>query len=356
MSDRGSWQSVKTEEPVAPAVTWQKSDMGFGFGGLGPLLIGDARGDGIQRVYAGQGIGGSTGRIIEFEFGQTGWGSKSFGDIAESTKKDLSHLYGLAIGSGRDDSITRLYATGHGSAEFTHDGNEFIGAIVAGDIQWTNSILIGDARDDGVTRVYVGDWDTLHEIVYQAGDWVRTTIDTGGESIGGLIIAAGRNDNITRLYAATNRSEHVYEYTFVNDQWQVADCGDSGLGTIQSMVAGDGRGDGQTRFYLAGNGGAQELSFEGGGWIYREIGEISYANAIALGPGRDNGRNFIYIAENQDELSEYGYGNDKWVKSSTLETELALEDIAVGNGRDDGQMRVYATCRDDHLYEYTASP
>jgi hypothetical protein len=122
------------------------------------------------------------------------------------------------------------------------------------------------------------------------------------------------------------------------------------------MVVGDGRDDGRIRFYLAGNGGAQELSFEGDAWVYRDIGDSTYATAIALGPARNDDRNFIYIAERQNDLCEYAYGDDGWAKASQLDTDLAFDGIAVGNGRNDGVTRVYATCRDDHVYEYTVAP
>jgi hypothetical protein len=357
MSDSGSWQATKTGEPVAPAVTWQRTDMGSGFSGQVPVIIADGRNDGTLAVYTGQGQGGgSTGRITEYCYGPSGWESTIFGDIADWAEQDLTHLYGLAMGEGQNDGVTRLYAAGWGAAEFTHSEGGFVGAVVAGDIQWTNSILVGDARNDGVVRIYIGGWDTIHEIHHQTNTWERTTIDTGGLSIGPLIIAEGRNDGVTRLYAAANRSEHVYEYTYVSGQWQVDDCGASGLGTIQSMVVGDGRNDSKIRFYLAGNGGAQELSFEGDAWVYRDIGDSLYATAIALGPGRKDGRNYIYIAESQNDLCEYAYVDDSWAKASQIDTDLAFDGIAVGNGRNDGVTRVYATCRDDHVYEYTAEP
>ena len=346
--DNGSWQATKSDSSASSVAVWQKSDIGFAFVEQERLILGNGRDDGVIRVYSGDGIWGNDGNIYEFSYNNSQWEQVSFG---ESTY-GLSHITGINIGAGRNDEITRVYASGYNIFEHYYDSNLWTWEQTVSDIGWTNDLVLGNARNDGMTRLYIAEHDGIVEYSYNNGNWDKIEISTGGQSIGRLLITDGRNDGTLRLYAATDWGDHVYEYSWTGSTWQIEDCGATGNGSFSDIDAGAGRNDGINRIYLAANWGIYELSYDGQNWQYNEIGSVSSAWAIAIGNGRNDDINRIYVSENQDALVEYSYSGG-WSKTSAMDSGFRVNDIAIGNGRNDSVNRVYVTASDSHLYEYT---
>lgn len=334
--------------------SWQKSDIGFAFGQQEQLVIGDGRDDGVMRLYSGDGnFSGCNGNIYEFGFSNNQWDKTNI-------VGDLCHITGIDIGSGRNNGVNSVYASGYNMAEYSHPSGSWVASEIGPDIQWTNDLLLGDARNDGKERVYIAEWDGILELTYGNGSWHTTEIDTGGQSIGNLVIADGRNDGVLRLYAATDWDDHVYEYTWTGSSWQVDDCGASGGISFGDMVAGDGRNDGVKRIYLAANaGGIYELSYDGSNWQYSVVANpapMGYVGTLSLGNGRNDGINRVYAryspSYNEHFVAEFTY-NGIWSKTSEIDPDLQVNDITLGNGRNDSMNRVYVSAADNHVYEYS---
>jgi hypothetical protein len=354
--DNGTWQATKTVSAPSQNISWSMTDMGFAFGAQKKIVIGDGRNDGILRVYTGDSeTGGSSGNIYEFSYTGGQWENNAFGDFDTQYGGDnLSHITGLAIGSAQDDRVNRVYGCGYHAAEFEYGSGHFTGTPIDTDIQWANDLTIGDVRGDGQNRIYLSDWNNIYELTYTNGTWLQEAINTSAVDINALKIIDGRNDGIMRLYAATRFDNHVYEYTWSNGQWQVQDCGAvEGAVAINAMDAGVGQNDGVNRIYLAANGGLFELSYDGANWQINAIGSASHAASLAVGPGRNDGNYYLYVAEDQDSLAEYAYNNG-WVQTSLLSSNQAVNAVAVGDGRNNGHTAVYATSSDNHVYEFTA--
>lgn len=333
---------------------WRKSDIGFAFGEQENLVIGDGRNDGVMRIYSGDGIGASSvGNIYEFTFLNNQWEKISFGEVETLYgTDDLCHITGIDIGTGRNDAVNRVYASGHNVAEFYYVSDSWPGSEIGHDIQWTNDFVLGDARNDGRIRMYVAEHDGIFELTYDNGSWDIMEIGTDGQSMGKLLIIDGRNDSILRLYAATDWDNHVYEYTWSGSTWEVDDCGALGASSFSDMVTGDGRNDGINRIYLATNwGGMYELSYDGYSWNYVVITNSHDIDRVAVGSGRNDGINRVY-AGNSIGISEYSYSGT-WAKTSLIDSSFGVNGIAVGNGRNDGMNRVYVTGDDNHVYEYS---
>jgi hypothetical protein len=356
LDDNGSWQATKTAGAPSENISWPMTDMGFAFGAQDKIVIGDGRNDGVLRVYTGDSqTGGSSGNIYEFSYTGGQWQNNAFGDFdTEYGGDNLSHITGLAIGSARNDRVNRVYGCGYHAAEFEYGFNNFTGTPIDTDIQWANDLIIGDVHGDGQSRIYLSDWNDIYELTYTNGSWLREAINTSEVDIKALKIVDGRNDGVMRLYAATRFDNHVYEYTWLNGQWQVQDCGAvEGAVAINAMDAGVGRNDGVNRIYLAANGGLFELSYDGSDWQINAIGSASYASSLALGPGRNDGDHYLYVAEDQDSLAEYAFNNG-WVQTSVLVSNQAINAVAVGDGKNNDHTAVYATSSDNHVYEFTA--
>jgi len=348
LNDNGTWQATKVDSVTIPVVAWQKSDIGFAFKEQDQLIIGEARNDGVMRVYSGDGMESNAGNIYEFSFSTSHWDKAIFGE----NNYGLIHICGIDIGTGRNDEISRVYASGYSVFEHYYVIDSWSWEKIAPEIQWTNDLVVGDARNDGQMRIYIALWNGIAELTYNNGNWDQLQINTDGQSIGKLLITDGRNDGTLRLYTAADWDGHVYEHTWSGSSWQYNDCGPSGAVSLQDMDAGDGRNDGVNRIYLAANGGIYELSYDGQIWKYMEIGSVSYATAIAIGCGRNDGSNRVYVAENQDALREYTYSGT-WLKASDIDSSFRVNDIVIGNGRNDSLNRVYVTSSDNHIYEYT---
>ena len=174
-------------------------------------------------------------------------------------------------------------------------------------------------------------------------------IDTGGQRVEKLLVTEGRNDGTLRLYAAI--SDHVYEYSWSGNDWQVEDCGTFDVYNFADMRAGTGRNDGKNRIYLASSKGIYELSYDGNSWQHITVSDSASASCIVLNSGRNDGVNRLYTGSSKG-IGEYTYSGT-WAKTSLIETSYKVRGLAVGDGRNDGTNRIYVTGDDNHVYEYS---
>jgi len=337
-----------TVMPVsAVSPQWQESEITSNFVIQGPLVIGDGRNDGFNRVYSGDGDY-SSGRIYEISYYNNQW--QKIDIVGDNS--NVQKIYGLGLGNYRNDGINRLYASGLDLAEYYYDSDLWIKSNEGTDIKWTNDFAYGKGRNDDYIRIYLAGWDEIYEISYNFGDWDVKNINTGGQRVEKLLVTDGRNDNVYRLYAAI--SGHIYEYSFSEkNEWQEKDCGAIGDGPYifySDLFAGNGRNDGKNRIYFA-SGGLYELSYEGTEWDIIKIANSNKIGTVFVGIGRNDGVNRVYSGSTTG-IGEYTFSNGEWKKTSNFETEFEVNEIALGEGRNDGLNYIYATGGDKHIYEY----
>ena len=344
--DNGSWKAVRGDTSYVPASNWKKIDVGYNSSQQAQLTIGEGRNDGLMRIYSGDGMFSSNGKIHEYSYNADKWELMNF----DKNEGGMVTIAGIDIIAGRNDGVNRIYASGHDVIEYSYIANSWSWKSIFPDIGWTNDLTTGDAHNDGLNRIYLAEWDGIRELTYNNGKWDQLKIDNNDESINGLLITDGRNDGLLRLYALTN--DHVLEYTWVDTDWNRIDCGSTGAVNLEFIIAGEGRNDGVNRIYASGNAGFYELNYSGNKWNYQEVAPISNATAMVIGAGRNDDINRIYIAVDQNELQEYSF-NKKWYLTSDIATDINIPGIVLGNARNDMKNRIYITAFDNHIYEYT---
>jgi len=350
--DDGATESAPATVSItvsAPA-QWTEVDLGFALAEFATIAVGEGRGDGTVRVYAGEG-GFYGGAVHELTYGSGSWSDLAVGS-------DVSDVKGFAVADLRNDGVSGVYAVGYDFAEYRYLTGAWGGGLVGPSLQWVNGLAVGRARNDGVLRAYIPSWDGVLERSYAFGDWTTVTIGASGISVECLVVADARNDGSERVYALMDRT--VYEFSWSGSSWTVAECGAPdvvALGVWESVCAGDGRNDGRTRIYLCttGLGGSQglwELSYEQGAWRYVTIGDSVEPFALLLSDARGAGTVRLYTGT-ADSIGEYTYAGS-WGKTSVISTSYAVNALAAGNGRNDGITRLYAAGANKHLYEYSA--
>jgi hypothetical protein len=333
----------------AQSVNWSDVDMGFAsVNSVNRIAIGNGRGDGTVRVYAGD---LDTG-LYEFSYSGSTWAMTTVSPTAEAN--------GLKIGNVHNNGVEGIYTTWENLAEYLYQGSAWSSNIPkltgpAG-IGFANGLAIGAGRNDGYQRIYVADWQKFIEVSYNYGDWNDALIDSGGNGIGDVVVAQGRNDGTNRVYASYAYGP-IWEYTWNNSTNSYALSACSSQSTAESfdiLGAGAGRSDGVQRIYAWGEySGLYEFSYGAGGWTSVQISSVGFngGGSLVLADGRNDGTIRLYTAD-QDGVGEYTFSNS-WSRTG-LVTSNAANGLAIGMGRNDCVNRLYVTEGDD-VHEYTAT-
>jgi hypothetical protein len=177
-------------------------------------------------------------------------------------------------------------------------------------------VIVGDARQDGHDRLYLLNPNAkILEYDFRGRSaWERTAIPA--PSTGALLGVFPAHAGQKALYAlkAGRYSDQgqLQELHLEGGRWGWEPVADVGENSETQCAAGDVRGDGVVRIYCVGIiGELSETSHTGSEWTStRVVIERPDANAlstIAVGPGRGDGRNRIYIQRFDDDLVELTY-------------------------------------------------
>lgn len=212
-----------------------------------------------------------------------------------------------------------------------------------------NSVRVGPAHNDGVNRLYVGTVTTgrVLEFSWSGSQW-GTPADIGGSPTGGEIhnmgMGPGRNDNVTRIYAAS-ADGNLWELSFVGPGWAQAAVGTPGSFCTHAAV-GSGRNDGVNRVYATKDANVWEYTWNGAGWNHVLVGSVAsgLAHGISIGNGRGDGLNHLYVASSASGTYEATFSAGTWSLVSMGDSG-DIVNVSPGAGRNDGVMRVYAALR-----------
>ena len=211
-----------------------------------------------------------------------------------------------------------------------------VGTVSAG----TKAIVVGDVRNEGRNRLYVLDGaSTVYEFNWNGSSWDRTTVTTltGCDKI---TIGRGRNDNTQRIYA----NGGTFREVSWNGDWQVLDLGPYDVGN--EVFVANGRNDGHQRVYayvLHGTTdlGVTEFTWTGGGFD-TSVARIYSLGLHAIGPGRNDATNRMYLDDVHNRLHEFTWTGASWDSSPSLSIGGGqIATIRIGYGRNDGVNRLY---------------
>ena len=313
-----------------------KRDVGFSIANLTRVLVGDGRGDGILRVYAGD----DGGRVAEFEYasGTDSWKKTSFGSNSFG-------VMSIAAGAGR------LFVGGSGVYEAKYQAGAWSVAPIV--LKTGYALAYGAGRGDATDRLYIGDSSAVSEMTLNGSTWTSTaSIPTSNQTVRAIVIGKARNDGTDRLYFSAN--DHAIEAVPNTPAWDLVDCGAYLSGT-GGLVLGPGRNDGINRLYSGGTA-VEEAWYEGPGWDQAQI-VLSLDDArVTVGAGRNDGVQHVYASTYDlntwtTSTREYTYSGGSWTVTGKLENS-EVTDIVVGAGRNDLAQRIYAAIG-THVYEYT---
>jgi hypothetical protein len=219
-------------------------------------------------------------------------------------------------------------------------------------------VIVGDVGNTGKNRVYAsGGAGKMYEYAFDGASWSFSQLPVGvpGDlEMHNMDIGPGRNDGVNRLYIAVSGGDKVYELSWVNQAWQVALV--ANLTGATDISIGDGRNDGQMRMYITWMSGVTEFTWTGSAWtrVTMSGNEGGWVHGIDLGPGRGDGVNRVYTAnQGNGQVHEYSWNGSSWTKVLIDGTVTDTRNIELGEARNDGKTRVYTAGGDGNVYEYS---
>lgn len=358
--------------------------------GIRGVVMGDARNDGVMRIYGGS----DEGYIYEYTYTGEGWEKEQIAQVQGTG------VHSLAIGAARNDGVNRIYIPVSHKDKFNSvyelswdDAlNDRWKLDTVGPMVNTNiSLCLGYGRNDNTLRVYTGTSHTLnpegergecYELTYdshidpdsatwiynEVGGYATVTNDFQHD----VFIGYGRDDDTLRLYSACTDG-NVWEFTFRESVWEEEIIGD--VNTALGVLVADGRNDGHNRLYVSTGrpantpGAIYEFTWNGGLWLKEKIWQIPDTfHFLGLGAGTGRNDDIIRLYTGSSEgadtlrlggiLFELTWENGRWevVQCGQVALRHFIHDIKIGPGRNDNFMRVYAGAGDGRLYEFTWVP
>ncbi len=327
----------------------------------GELVIADGRNDGQNRLY-----------IPASRFHEIYWNGASW--VNDSLFYDIIGMCRCAVaGSGRNDSIIRLYTGVSGSVlwEFTYNGSQW-DSIRIDDRKGSNllTIAVGDIKNDDTIRVVAGGNDSV-TIAYtfdkDSSIWLKDTLVRSSAAMTSSAIGNGRNDGINRLYLGN--WYRIQELTYFSS-WSF-DTVVSFFIEPYGIAMGQVKNDSLNRIYISGN---YECLWTGTDWDCQPI-DTTYgcSGRSAIGAGRNDGVNRLYTATSLNEEIDSTYANvyireksyypDSGWKAKNIPIVIVdpwwnlmreeMDYVTVGDLRNDGIQRVYGICSNGEIFECT---
>lgn len=303
------------------------------------VSIGDARNDGVNRVYVTTRGEQTDGSIYEFSYFGNSWSQTSV------VSTSLKNLVTIDIGNGRNDHVNRIYAAEWGGntsrvLEYTWNGSNWTQSIIETPAKGMLSCEVNDARGDGIKRVYVAGWIIHREYTWNGTAWTSVDISTTVGSEGPVAIGKGRNDNIVRYYAPGNR---VKEFSWNGNVYNLTDSISAPNGASETVVLGDFRNDQIIRLLTEDNFGMWEYTFNTTAWSQKKIGSRTGRAFLFAGVTKSDGKTYVYSTDIGLPFMELSYNSSTQAYDSAnvdaVSGATALMDIGVG--RNDDTVRIY---------------
>jgi len=276
--------------------------------------IGPGRDDGLNRLY----VCSLDGELYEISY-NGGWSQRTVGAPSAPNEYCLHAV----VGDARGDGQNRLYAVrGRYAIEYTWNGSSFdelyFGNVTSG---LAHGIYLGPGRGAGRNYLYVASTASgTYEGRFSGGAWTLAPMGDNGD-IRNVSLGAGRNDGVMRVYSAA-ASGLIREFTWSGSAWTFTDINTAIPTTLVHAYVLDGRNDGVQRVYsAAGNGNCYEFSYSGGTWTVATLGGGSgYMYGMHYGDGRNDGQIRLYGASFNERVYEYTWPGGPALPSPTTTT------------------------------------
>lgn len=281
------------------------------------VKVGDARGDGINRVYVACG----NGFIYEFSYENDEWSYEQVGGQAGWCPA------GVEIGIPRNDGVIRLVGDGYMKAlEFTWNGENWEQYTIKTGAFDCWAIGLGDGRGDGQNRVYCSDgYDANHcvrEYSWNGSSYDETLLPAPNQMIK-TAIGDARNDGKNRVYGA-GRNGHVYEFTYENDQWNRLDIHPDAPNKSRYGLCIGEKIRGELCLYSVAQGGAiRQHYWANESWNDEIMDTITGATANVTYGSVNGGGEKIYVAGIYGKLYEF-LSNELGINNESIDTSFNI--------------------------------
>ncbi len=214
---------------------------------------------------------------------------------------------------------------------------------------WAYGIAVGPGRNDGINRIYVASWSRLYEFSWNGTSWDR--VDMGPTSGWEVALGEGKNDGIIRVYCTFTvvnpQYGGVYEFSWNGTSWDrevVCTFPSSPSSSAGHGIAvGPGRNDGRNRVYACdcNNNRTFESTWDGSSWVTNQAITDWSGIEITIGPGRNDNIQRLYFGKQGSQLREYTWAGSGWVFMNLDSVSSRYRKVWIGPGRNDGRNRVY---------------
>jgi hypothetical protein len=295
----------------------------------------------------------------------TGNGQVGAGDAWVSAHVFNGFTLGIVFGDGQGDGTTRLYTT-----EITN--NTVHELVYTG--SWTNSsnislpfysegaLLVGDGRGNGSKHVYAAEFNftgNAREFTWNGASWSDVNLGNAGQQLIGADQGNTHGDSSAHLYFSTGSAPPnnvTFETNFNGTSFTLAPIPSPLAGTADStfgIAVGAGRNDALLRIYQAVFDAAPfvfylyEFSWNGSGWDALPVatigsGPASQVMAVAVGDGRNEGANRVYVVVRGSAVREFTYDYcSGWTQTADIPIGSELFSLSIGDGQNDGTNRLY---------------
>lgn len=264
----------------------------------------------------------------------------------------------VRVGHLKEDGLERVYvgtiATGR-MLEYSWTGSAWSGPVDVGGSPSgleIHNCTIGPGRGDGKERMYIASYDfNIYEIWHDATGWHQLTVGNLGGNLGmHAVVGIGRNDGVIRLYAAS--TQQLFEFTWNGTSWDRLLIGNTP--GAHELALGNGRMDGLNSIYISSiSSGNFEARWNGSTWTIASMGDSGDARGLELGDGHNDGIIRIYSALFDGRIREFTWNGTGWTYVDMPMAGTQNVHAYIAPGRNDGINRVYTCNANGKVFEYS---
>lgn len=319
------------------------------------VVVGDARGDGIRRVY----VTTDSGPVTEWRRQGSSWSS-----TVVSARG--GHIPIMVIAKTHGDGLPRLYWTGFGNGddefvEASWNGSKWVLDTILANIK-SLSLYAGVGRNDGKERLYLAKTGVGAGLLEYS--WNGTSFDSvrihSSSVEGSGIIGDVVGDGLQHLVANSS----ILQLGTWNGSKYSLNLIDSTAKYPDPVTQGDPIGDGINKIYVNGSQGRLQYAWNGVSWSKTILDPKVQRGDLHMAQTYSNGRSRLYTTFSgkpnnvppAGPLREYS-----WV-GGVLDSTKILDGISgatamlgSGSGRNDDTVRLYApNYQGGFVYELTS--
>ncbi|MBI5409003.1 MAG: putative metal-binding motif-containing protein [Nitrospirae bacterium] len=304
----------------------------------------------ISRIYY---LGFNENLLRRFVFNGTSWTLETVGQVGVATWPWNLRGSTIEIGNARNDGLNRIYVGTDQIYEFTRIGSSWSREIISALRPY--KIDIGDADNNGENEIYVGSGNKVYQIKWTGSSWVSTLIgEAGAYDVVALPIVGDveGNDGLNELYVS-GYDPDIQNKGFVQFKWTGSIWVRTVLGGAEQpyygIELGDGNNDGQNEIYqMNANWPVYQYKWSTAGWSKMGINSYFLPTYPEIGDPDNDGKKEIYVVrdpEGGSGTNSFRIYQHKWDGASWIASVVTAPNTrrkAIGDGDNDGKQEIYA--------------